>query len=91
MTLADALDRFNELNAAGQVPDRRRKVTTHTISNARRDVIVSHTRAAVAKAMGLPRDDHAALDAVDLRPVVATLPDIAYRALSANVGETSTP
>ena len=79
MTFSDALERFAEMNAAGKVPDRRRNDRTHTISAARRDVIVSHTRAAVARAMGLPRDDHAALDAVDLRPLVETLPDIAYR------------
>ena len=79
MTLADALDRFNMMNAAGLVPDRRSKDTTHSISDPRRDVIVSHTRAAVATALGLPRGDHAALDAVNLRPLVETLPDIAYR------------
>ena len=79
MIFADARDRFNRMSAAGEVPDRRSKDTTHTISDARRDVIVSHTRAAVAKAMGLPRDGHAALDAVNLRPLLETLPDIAYR------------
>lgn len=79
MKLKEAVTLFNARVAAGEVPDRRHPGRVHTISAGRRDVILSHARSAVARAAGIDRDAGAAIDEVELGPLMPTLTEHAYR------------
>lgn len=78
MKFKEAVAVFDNKIKDSQIPDRRRPGQMHSVSQQRRDVIISHARNAVARAAGVDRDDLTAIDEVELDPLMATLPAKAY-------------
>lgn len=76
LTLKDAFADFTRRNLAGQIIDGRTG-EKKSLSDGRVDVIYSHVRAAVAKAVGMHPKNKTLLD-VNILPLVAVLPEMAH-------------